>query len=117
MPVSHSHQLLCVSRSPLTTTVRRLGFDGSVTSQLSWADVPKLRSRYTLLLFARGRSAPLHARTIWAPPASPWPVGAPRIWARYFGCFGSVTSTIDVPLRSSLPVTELRADPPWWPMY
>ena len=44
MPVSHSHQLLCVSRSPLTTTVTRLGFTGSVTSQTSCAELPKLRA-------------------------------------------------------------------------
>ena len=73
MPVSHSHQLLCVSRSPLTTTVRRAGFAGSVTSHISCADPPKLRSRYTLLLSACGSALPSHTRTICAPPDSPPP--------------------------------------------
>ena len=36
MPVSHSHQLLCVSFSPLTIGVTRVGFSGVVTSQISW---------------------------------------------------------------------------------
>src|SRR2546425_4599478 len=35
------------SRSPLTTTAMRLGFAGSVTSQVSWPTVPRLRSKYT----------------------------------------------------------------------
>src|SRR5262249_5316221 len=112
IPVSHSHQLLCVSRRPLTTTVRRPGFAGSVTSQISCPDVPKLRSRYTLVLSARGRSLPLQTRTICAPPASPRPPVSPGMWARSRGFFGSVTSTIDVPLLSSTPVRELVTWPP-----
>src|SRR5205809_514002 len=115
MPVSHSHQFLCVSLSPLTTTARRLGFAGSVTSQVSCADVPKLRSRYTLLLSARGFALPLQTRTICAPPASPPPAASPGIWARYFGCFGLVTSTIDVPFGSCLPVRGLSVVPPCSP--
>ena len=45
IPVSHSQKLLCVSRRPLTTTVTRDGAAGSVTSQTSCAEPPKLRSR------------------------------------------------------------------------
>ena len=45
MPVSHSHQLLCVSRRPLTMTVMIAGFSGLVTSHISCAEVPKERSR------------------------------------------------------------------------
>src|SRR5215813_12237748 len=105
MPVSHSHQLLCVSRRPLTTMEMRLGFAGSVTSQISCAELPKLRSKYTLLLSARGSWLPSHTRAICAPPDSPVPgvVGSPGMCARYLGCFGSVTSTIHVPLLPSLP--------------
>ncbi len=44
MPVSHSHQLLCVSRSPLTIVVTSAGFSGAVTSQISCAELPKERS-------------------------------------------------------------------------
>src|SRR5947207_13753455 len=114
IPVSHSHQLLCVSRRPLTTTVTRLGFAGSVTSQISCDDPPKLRSRYTLLLSARGSWLPSHTRAICAPPDSPPPGagGSPGMCARYFGCFGSVTSTIDVPLYSCFPVSGLSCEPP-----
>ena len=35
IPVSHSHQLLCVSRSSLTITVNRVGCDGFETSHTS----------------------------------------------------------------------------------
>jgi hypothetical protein len=43
------------------------------------------------------------------------------MWARYFGCFGSVTSTIEVPLNSGWPVSgfagfSLPGMPPWWPI-
>src|SRR5207248_2242222 len=116
MPVSHSHQLLCVSRSPLTTTVSRFGFDGSVTSHTSCAVFPKLRSRYTLLLSARGNVLPSHTRTICAPPCSACP-GSPGMCATYLGCFGLVTSRIDVPLASAFPVRLLIVEPPWWPIY
>src|SRR5436309_1550496 len=117
IPVSHSHQLLCVSRSPLTTTVTRFAFAGSVTSQISCDDPPKLRRRYTLLLSARGNWLPSHTRTICAPPDSPPPglAGSPGICATYLGCFGSVTSRIDVPLSSCFPVRALTCEPPWWP--
>src|SRR5580692_6315826 len=114
IPESHSHQLLCVSRKPLSTTVRRLGFAGSDTSQTSWEDVPRARSRYTLFLLARGNSLPSHTRVICAPPDSPGPGvrGSPGMCARYFGFFGSVTSTIDVPLSSIFPVSEFIDSPP-----
>src|SRR5438477_2825651 len=107
IPVSHSHQLLCVSWRPVTTAVIRLGFVGSVTSHSSCPLPPKLRNRYVLLLSARGSSFPSHTRTIWAPPDSPTAPGvggSPGICDRYFGCLGSVTSTIEVPLNSSFPV-------------
>src|ERR1700674_506153 len=118
MPVSHSHQLLCVSWSPLTMTVRRFGFAGLVTSQISCAELPKVRSKYTLLLSACGSVLPSHTRTICAPPASDLPAvpGSPGIWARYFGYFGSVTSRIEVPLLSCLLVIVFNCEPPWWPM-
>src|SRR5579863_1373591 len=119
IPLSHSHQLLCVSRRPLSMTFKRLGFAGSVTSHISWEEVPRERSKYTLFLLARGSSLPSHTRVICAPPDSPGPGtrGSPGMCARYFGFFGSVTSTIDVPLSSICPVREFIAVPPWWPIY
>src|SRR5713226_6586973 len=111
MPLSHSHQFLCVPPSPLTMTVRRPGAAGLVTSQISWAALPDVLSRYTLLLSARGSVLPSHTRTICAPPASALPI-SPGMWDRYLGCFGSVTSRIDVPLCSCLPVSELRTKSP-----
>ena len=44
MPLSHSHQFLCV---PFTGPMleMRTGFAGSVTSQISWAELPNVRSR------------------------------------------------------------------------
>src|SRR5580693_4600576 len=106
MPLSHSQKLLWVSFKPLSMTVRRLGFAGSETSHTSWEDVPRARSRYTLFLLARGNSLPSHTRVICAPPDSPGPGvrGSPGMCARYFGFFGSVTSTRDVPLSSICPV-------------
>src|ERR1700674_4029494 len=114
IPESHSHQLLCVSRKPLSTTVKRLGFAGSDTSHTSWDEVPRARSKYTLFLLARGSSLPSHTRVICAPPDSPGPAmrGSPGMCARYFGCLGSVTSTMDVPLSSICPVIEFIAVPP-----
>ena len=56
MPLLHSHQFLCVPARLLTITVTRLGFAGSVTSQISWAALPNVRSRYTLLVSARRSS-------------------------------------------------------------
>ena len=47
----------------------------------------------------------LQARTICAPPC-------PGMCARSRGCFGSVTSRIEVPLGSLVPVTRLTAEPP-----
>jgi hypothetical protein len=44
MPVSHSHQFLCVPLSLLITVVTSAGFSGAVTSQISCAELPKLRS-------------------------------------------------------------------------
>ena len=72
MPVSHSHQLLCVPE-PATTVgdAGRPGRVGDVPDLVP--DLPKLRSRYTLLLSARGSSLPSQTRTICAPPASPCP--------------------------------------------
>src|SRR6476660_6877704 len=106
MPVSHSHQFLCVLMRPLTTTVTRSGFDGSVTSQISCAVSPNERSRYTLLLSARGRSRPSHTRPISAPPASPCHT-SPGVCMRYFGHLVSVTSTIEVSLLSGFAVSGL----------
>ena len=71
MPVSHSQKFLWVLRRPLTTVVIFAGFSGVVTSQTSWPEVPKERSRYTLLRSARGSVLPLQTRAIWAPPCSP----------------------------------------------
>src|SRR5262249_22096470 len=108
VPVSHSHQFLCVEVSPDTTVLAFRGLAGSVTSQTSWPEFgtlfPNVRRSHVLPC----RS---HARAIWAPPCS-GPPGAPGMWARYFGRDGSVTSTIDVPLSSSAPVSGLRALPP-----
>src|SRR5437870_12971375 len=108
MPVSHSHQFLWVDVSPETTVLVFCGLAGSVTSQTSWPELgtllPSVRRRYVL----PWRS---HTRAIWAPPCS-GPPTAPGIWARYFGRDASVTSTIEVPLSSSAPVSGLRALPP-----
>src|SRR6185503_13881200 len=104
MPLSHSHQFLCVPPSPPTIIVTRLGAAGLVTSQISWAELPNVLSRYTLLLSARGSVLPSHTRTICAPPVSAMP-GSPGIWARSVGALGLVTSRIDVPLCSCLPVS------------
>ena len=68
MPVSHSHQLLCVPVRLSTTVVSLLGFAGSVTSQISCALPPSGRSRYHLPFTPRGSVLPLHTRTICAPP-------------------------------------------------
>jgi hypothetical protein len=103
MPVSHSHQLLCVPVRLSTTVVSLVGFDGSVTSQISWALPPSGRSKYHLPFTPFGRVLPLHTRTIWARPVRrSSPVA---ICARYLVFAGSVTSTIDVPLTSTLPVS------------
>src|SRR5215469_12735654 len=114
MPESHSHQLLCVSRRPLSTTFSRVGFDGSLTSHISCEEVPRERSRYTFFLSARGNSLPSHTRVICAPPVSPGPGmrGSPGMCARYLGALGSVTSTMDVPLSSICPVRVFMAEPP-----
>ena len=68
MPVSHSHQLLCVPVRLSTTVVSLLGFAGSVTSQISCALPPSGRSKYHLPFTPRGSVLPLHTRTICAPP-------------------------------------------------
>src|SRR5262245_56331399 len=118
MPVSHSHQLLCVPRRPLTMTLMRVGFDGSVTSHISCAEfavLPYALSRYVFVLSPRGSVAPLQTRTCCAPPDSAVPPdsrGCPGMWARYLGFFGSVTSTIEVPCGSSRPVIGFIALPP-----
>jgi hypothetical protein len=118
MPLSHSQKLLWVSFKPLSMTVTRLGFAGSDTSHNSWELVPRVRSKYTLFLLARGSSLPSHTRVICAPPDSPGPGmrGSPGMCARYFGFLGSVTSTMDVPLSSIWPLSVFSAVPPWWPM-
>src|SRR5258705_2075471 len=108
MPVSHSHQLLCVSFSPVTMVETFVGFSGVVTSQTSCPDVPIGRRRNVLFLSAFG--SPLHARTIcdWPGPcASP----TPGMCAMYFGALGFVTSTTDVPLSSILPVSRFGIEP------
>src|SRR5687767_8580517 len=105
MPVSHSHQLLCVSESPLDTTLTRSGSSGLDTSQTSCAEVPYVRSRYTL-----PPPCTSHTRAICAPPP-----GSPGMCATRRGERGSVTSRIEVPLGSTLPLTGLVALPPWWP--
>src|SRR6476660_5990460 len=99
MPVSHSHQFLCVSFNPATTVVIRLGRSGFVTSQISCDVVPPVRSIYTLAGSPFGSFLPSQMRTICAPPCSFMP-GSPGICVRYLGCLGSVTSTTDVPLFS-----------------
>src|SRR5688572_484070 len=104
MPVSHSHQLLCVPVRLSTTVVSLLGFAGTVTSQTSCALPPRGRSRYHLPFTPRGSVLPLHTRTIWAPPV--WRSSPVGMWARYLVFAGSVTSTIDVPFVSSLPRSE-----------
>src|ERR1700685_664466 len=119
MPLSHSHQLLCVSTKPLSTTVKRLGLAGSDTSHTSCEEVPRARSKYTLFLLARGSSLPSHTRVICAPPDSPGPGmrGSPGMCATYLGFFGSVTSTMEVPLSFLFPVSVFIDSPPWWPIY
>ena len=49
---------------------------------------------------------PSQMRTICAPPCSPSP-SSPGICARYFGCSGSVTSMIEVPLNSACLVSRI----------
>src|SRR5215510_4655216 len=116
MPLSHSHQFLCVSLRFCDTVVSSAGFAGSVTFQIWCAWLPKVRRRYTLLLSPLGSCDPSHTRTICAPPASARP-GWPGMCARYFGCLGSVTSRIDVPLFSFWPVRGLSTLSPWCPTY
>src|SRR5262245_16985614 len=96
MPVLHSQKLLCVSPRLATTVFTSDGLAGLVTSYTS-CELAVARKRYCLARLARGSSAPLHARTICAPPASPSPDG-PGMCFRYTGRFGSVTSMIEVPL-------------------
>src|SRR4030095_5295627 len=78
MPVSHSHQFLCVEVSPVTTVLAFCGLAGSVTSHTSspelGTELPQVRSRYVL----PWRS---HTRAICAPPCSE-PPGAPGTWTR-----------------------------------
>ena len=81
MPVSHSHQFLCVCLRPPTIVVSCAGRAGSLTSQISCERLPIVRRRYVLLVSARGSVAPAHTRTIEAPPSSASP-GAPGMWAR-----------------------------------
>src|SRR6266478_4773254 len=135
MPVSHSHQLLWVpARLPMTglppATVRTpTGLLGFVTSQISCAELEKDRSRYTLLSWI-GNVLPSHMRLSYcAPPAvgsAGGVTGVPTgIWNRYTGLAGSVTSMIDVPFGSFLPVRGLNdgsccpvtgfVPSAWWP--
>src|SRR2546430_4840391 len=81
MPVSHSHQLLWASLRLSTGVETSTGLLGSVTSKTSCPCVPFSRSRYVLPGTPLGRVLPSHARTIWAPPASPAPAG-PGMWKR-----------------------------------
>src|SRR5258708_15881972 len=99
MPLSHSHQLLCVSRRPLSTTFIRLGFAGSVTSHISWEVVPRERSKYTFFLSARGKSLPSHTRAICAPPVSPGHglLGSPGICPIHFVFLVPLTPPLYVP--------------------
>ena len=60
------------------STVSRFGFAGLVTSQISCAEFPKGRSKYTLFLSACGRVLPSHTRAICEPPASALP-GVPDV--------------------------------------
>src|ERR1700674_3573635 len=86
MPVSHSHQFLCVPLRPSTTTVRRLGLAGSVTSHTSWVVAPLGRNRYHLPFTPCGKTLPLQTRTICAPPPSSPPSDEPGICDMYLGC-------------------------------
>src|SRR5215510_15891098 len=81
MPLSHSHQFLCVSLRFCDTVVSSAGFAGSVTFQIWCAWLPKVRRRYTLLLSPLGSCDPSHTRTICAPPASARP-GSPGMCDR-----------------------------------
>src|SRR2546425_9298649 len=76
MPVSHSHQFLCVDVRPVTTVLVFCGFAGSVTSHTSWpefgTELPMVLSRYV-------RPCRSHTRAICAPPCSP-PPGTPGMW-------------------------------------
>src|SRR5476651_1180357 len=108
MPVSHSHQFLCVPCNPETTVDTCTGFAGSLVSHTSCAALPYVRSM-NVRPGAFGK--PVHTRTIWAPPVSPEP-GSPGMWVSNFGCAGSVTSRIDVPLSSFLPLSGLTEEPP-----
>ena len=56
-----------------------------------------------------GRVLPSQTRTIWAPPDSYVP-GTPGMCRRYLGLAGSVTSTIEVPFGSALPVIGFTGD-------
>ena len=78
MPVSHSHQSLCVEVRPDTTVLVLRGLAGSVTSHTSCAEfgiaLPDVRSRYV-------RPPRSQTRAICAPPCSAPPAG-PGIWER-----------------------------------
>src|SRR5580698_10913660 len=110
MPVSHSHQLLCVLLRPLNMVFKNLGADGSVTSQI-WCDsfapaLPKARSKKNFpampLAAAFGMVLPGQTRTICAPAAANEPLmgSGPGMWNRNFGFLTLVTSMIDVPFDS-----------------
>ena len=106
MPVSHSHQFLCVSFSPPAIRrdqhrivgvgdipdFMRLAAEGAqhvdrigiaFRQRLAVADAHHLRAAGFIFSFLAGN------------------VG------RYFGCAGSVTSTIEVPFGSAFPVSGL----------
>src|SRR5579863_5676910 len=126
IPVSHSHQLLCVLLKPASTVVTNFGAAGSVTSQI-WCDslapaLPNARSRNQRpavpLAEALGRVFPPHTLTICAPAAAKEPlIGAgPGMWNRNLGLRTLVTSMIEVPLDSDTPVSGLTAVPERLPL-
>ena len=106
MPVSHSHQFLCVSL-PLGIRVRASGLAGSVDVP-DFVRLPAERAQQIdRVRVALGQRSCRRRRAPSAPPpCSPRP-SMPGICARYFGCFGSVTSTIEVPLNSAWPLSGL----------
>ena len=67
MPVSHSHQLLCVPLRPSTTRVTSRRLLGSAVFQISRAELPHGRNRWTAFASPLGRVLPSQTRTICAP--------------------------------------------------
>ena len=106
MPVSHSQKFLCVSFRPADARDQhRIGGIGDVPDLMRLAaegaqHVDRVGDR------PWASDLPSQIRTICAPPDSYLP-SWPGMWRRYFGCAGSVTSTIEVPFGSALPVMRI----------